>query len=118
MSTKSSGRLVVAAVLVTSMAACASASNSNNAGSNDNAADDTSTHESSALTCDEFTVSGVIDDRLDADVRSFLEATIDVRDVVAKERATIRTACAAIALDLGAQDSWTALGDTDASLAS
>ena len=69
--------------------------------------------ESSALKCDDFTTSGKIDANLDANVKTFMEATLDVKNVSVDWRAKVRTACATIATDLDGDDTWTALGDTD-----
>src|SRR5204863_7414974 len=70
-----------------------------------------------ALTCDEFTSSGEIDARVDARVRAFMEATADVHNVGVDLRVKVKDACAGIATDLGANDTWTSLGDVDDALA-
>jgi len=67
----------------------------------------------SSLECSEFTNSGTIDASLDVHVKAFLEATTEFKNVSADVRTQIRDACAHIALDLGANDTWSAAGDDD-----
>src|SRR5262249_11497760 len=69
--------------------------------------------EQSALTCDEFRSREEIDGNVDANVRAFMEATVDVEKDSVDVRAKVRNACAAIAKDLGANDTWTSMGDVD-----
>ena len=69
--------------------------------------------ESSALSCDDYTTQGQIDANVDVNVRAFMEATLDVKNASLDWRGRVKTACANVAKDLGADDSWTALGDTD-----
>ena len=64
--------------------------------------------------CTEFD-QATIDTNLavDANVKGFMQASADFRAIGQKVKADVKTACVHIAGDLGAADSWTALGDTD-----
>ena len=71
--------------------------------------------------CPEFDEAGdaganVSGANLNGEVRSFMEATMDLRSVVATVKPAVKAACAGIANDLGAPDTWTALGDADGSI--
>src|SRR5690242_4126685 len=70
----------------------------------------------STLTCDDFTSSGTIDASLDVRVKAFLESAQEFKGVAGDVRATVKQACASIAADLGANDTWSALGDDDKSV--
>jgi hypothetical protein len=50
---------------------------------------------------------------VDTKVRAFMEASIDLRAVAAVVKPAVKAACVGIAKDLGAHDTWTALGDVD-----
>ena len=63
--------------------------------------------------CPEFDANADAGANVNADVRSFMDASLDLRTVVAAVRPAVKTACAGIAADLGATDTWTALGDVD-----
>jgi hypothetical protein len=63
------------------------------------------------LTCDEFTSSSKIDADLDANVKVFLEATAELKTVSAELRSATKESCARIALDLGAEDTWSGKRD-------
>lgn len=56
-----------------------------------------------------------IDAKLDVDatVRVFMQATADLRAVGSKVKLDVKKACASMATDLGAPDTWSALGDGD-----
>jgi hypothetical protein len=64
--------------------------------------------------CQEFT-NGNFDASVNVDsrVRVFAQGVADYHQLGASIKTNAMTACAAIATDLGASDSWTALGDTD-----
>lgn len=71
----------------------------------------------SSLSCPEFQVganfdSASVDDR----VRAFMQASANLGEVAATLKPAVMTACAGIAKDLGAQDTWSALGDSDDAL--
>lgn len=55
--------------------------------------------------------------QVDARVKVFMQATVDFRLVGQKMKTDVKTACANIAVDLGAADTWSALGDVDDSVA-
>jgi len=63
--------------------------------------------------CEEWTGKGEIDARVDAQVRVYMEATRDISSASANLKVTVRDACAAVARDLGAEDTWSKLGDGD-----
>lgn len=67
--------------------------------------------------CEAIT-SDTIDERLDVDptVRVFLQASVDFRAIARKTKDAAKTACANIARDLAAPDSWSALGDGEDSI--
>jgi hypothetical protein len=69
----------------------------------------------SGLGCPEFKPGAAIDPNLkiDARVRAFAQASADLTGVSAEFKTTVKTACVGIASDLGAQDTWSALGDSD-----
>jgi hypothetical protein len=50
---------------------------------------------------------------LDARVRGVVQASADLRDATKSIKASVKTACANIARDLGASDTWSAIGDGD-----
>jgi hypothetical protein len=54
---------------------------------------------------------------VDASVRLFMQAAADFRVVSADLKAAVKTACANIAIDLGAEDTWSDLGDDDDAIA-
>ena len=65
--------------------------------------------------CPEFTSGATFDDSVEVDVRvrGFMQASADLEAVSATVKAAVKRACANIAHDLGAQDTWSALGDVD-----
>ncbi len=65
--------------------------------------------------CPEFQVGGTVNASADVDVRvrSFMQACSDLGGVAQTAKSAVMTACAGIATDLGAQDTWTAIGDRD-----
>jgi hypothetical protein len=67
--------------------------------------------------CSEFS-QATIDANLkvDAKVKVFMQASADFRAIGAKVKVDVKKACVNIATDLGAADTWTALGDTDDSI--
>lgn len=67
------------------------------------------------LTCDEF-ANGQVDTRVDANVRVFMEATTQFKDVSAKVKVDVRDTCAKIARDLDGDDTWSQFGDDDRAL--
>jgi hypothetical protein len=69
--------------------------------------------QSSGLECDEFSQNGQIDARVDAKVRAYMEATLDVQKVSVELRTKVRDACGSIARDLGAEDTWSKEADAD-----
>jgi hypothetical protein len=54
--------------------------------------------------------------KVDAKVKVFMQASADFRAIGAKVKVDVKKACVNIATDLGAADTWTALGDTDDSI--
>jgi hypothetical protein len=70
---------------------------------------------SSSLSCPEYEVGGNFDADTDVDprVRAFMQASADLGKVAASLRPAVKTACVGIATDLGAPDTWSALGDSD-----
>ncbi len=71
----------------------------------------------SAQGCPEI-ASTTIDESaaIDAKVKVFMQASVDLREVAKKVKGDVRNACASMAMDLGAQDTWSAKGDVDASI--
>ena len=67
--------------------------------------------------CDELDSSDVSSAKVDADVKIYMQASVDLRAVAARVKTAVKTACVNVATDLGAQDTWTALGDDDDSIA-
>jgi hypothetical protein len=69
----------------------------------------------SSLSCPEFEVGGNFDANADVDahVRAFMQASADLGKIAAALKPAVKTACIGVATDLGAPDSWTALGDSD-----
>jgi hypothetical protein len=65
--------------------------------------------------CPEFTSGATFDDntKVDVRVRGLMQASADLEAVTATVKAAVKTACVNIAHDLGAQDSWSSLGDVD-----
>lgn len=65
--------------------------------------------------CDEFKAGAKFDASLnvDANVRVFMQASADLSQVAGNMKAAVKTACANMATDLGADDTWTAKGDSD-----
>ena len=65
--------------------------------------------------CPEFQVGGTVSASADVDVRvkSFMQACSDLGGVAQTAKTAVKTACVGIATDLGAQDTWKALGDSD-----
>jgi hypothetical protein len=65
--------------------------------------------------CPEFQVGGNVNVSADVDVRvhGFMQACSDLGEVAKTAKGAVMTACSGIAKDLGAQDTWTALGDSD-----
>ena len=51
--------------------------------------------------------------KVDGNVKVFMQASADLRDIGKKVKVDVKTACVHIAGDLGGTDTWTALGDTD-----
>jgi hypothetical protein len=76
--------------------------------------------EQASRSCDELrsAASGdaVDTSRVDARVRHFLRASSDLRAVSDQMKLDLRSACASLARDLGAEDTWSPLGDDDASV--
>jgi hypothetical protein len=66
--------------------------------------------------CDEFQPGGEVpsDLAVDGDVRVFLQASADFSGEAVAIRDSVLTACAAVALDLGASDTWSSIEDIDA----
>ena len=66
--------------------------------------------------CDEFEAGATLDASVDVDanVRLFVDATAELHGVTQEMKVAVRDACANIALDLGAQDTWSTFGDDDA----
>src|SRR5215469_10530091 len=50
---------------------------------------------------------------VDVKVKAFMQASADLTAIVEKTKAAVKTSCVNIAHDLGAQDTWTELGDVD-----
>ena len=69
----------------------------------------------SALGCSEFNPNTGLDAdvKVDARVRAFVQSSVDLGGVAATLKSAVRTACTGIATDLGAADTWTAMGDSD-----
>jgi hypothetical protein len=67
--------------------------------------------------CEAITAD-TIDDGLDVDptVRVFMQASVDLRAIGRTTKIATKTACVNIAKDLGAPDSWSAIGDGDDSI--
>jgi hypothetical protein len=65
--------------------------------------------------CPEFTSGATFDDsvKVDVRVRGFMQASADLEAVSATVKAAVKTACINIAHDLGAEDTWSSLGDVD-----
>jgi hypothetical protein len=65
--------------------------------------------------CPEFTSGATFDDsvKVDVRVRGFMQASADLEAVSGTVKAAVKTACVNIAHDLGAQDTWSSLGDVD-----
>jgi hypothetical protein len=65
--------------------------------------------------CPEFQVGSTVDAsvKVDGRVRAFMQASADLGAVAARVKPAVRAACVGIAGDLGAQDTWSALGDSD-----
>ena len=65
--------------------------------------------------CPEFTTGGTIDAnaKVDVKVRAFMQASSDLRGIADRLKGDVKTACVKIASDLGANDTWSALGDAD-----
>lgn len=51
--------------------------------------------------------------KVDANVKVFMQASADLRTIGGKVKGDVKKACIGIATDLGATDTWTALGDGD-----
>jgi hypothetical protein len=69
----------------------------------------------SAEGCPEFQQGQAFDANvaLEAHARAFVEASADLGVVASSLKGAVKTACVGIAGDLGAPDTWTALGDAD-----
>jgi hypothetical protein len=69
----------------------------------------------SAQGCPEFQQGQAFDGSamIDARARAFVQAAADLGVVAVSLEGAVKTACIGIAGDLGAPDTWTALGDTD-----
>jgi hypothetical protein len=67
--------------------------------------------------CIEFhqTTSGVTAE-VDAKVKVFMEAAADFEKVAAEAKVDVQNACASVATDLGAENTWAGLGDVDAAM--
>lgn len=76
--------------------------------------------EQASRSCDELRAAASGDaldtSRVDARVRHFLRASADLRAASGETKIAMRNACAGIARDLGAEDTWSPLGDDDASV--
>jgi len=68
-----------------------------------------------SLSCPELSDSGDVDTSAQVDPRvlSFMEAAGDLRKLVGNLKPAVKAACIGVATDLGAQDTWSALGDSD-----
>src|SRR5215471_19591785 len=65
--------------------------------------------------CPELQEGATIDANVQVDVRvrALMKASIDLRTVRNDLRGAVKDACSKIAVDLGASDTWSALGDAD-----
>ena len=72
-----------------------------------------------AKDCPEFKAGAQFDSSLAVDdtVRIFMQGSADLLAIGDKMKPAVKTACANIATDLGAADTWSALGDGDDSIA-
>src|SRR5262249_26337435 len=72
-----------------------------------------------AKDCPEFKAGVHFDQSLAVDptVRGFMQGSAALLAIGDKMKPVVKAACANIALDLGASDSWSGLGDDDASIA-
>jgi hypothetical protein len=70
---------------------------------------------SSSLSCPEFQPGGNLDAnvKVDAHVRAFVQSSADLSGAAATLKSAVKEACVGIGTDLGATDSWSALGDSD-----
>ena len=71
--------------------------------------------EESAQGCDEFQTGATIDRNLKVDhkVRVFMQAASDFAASADRIQASVIDSCSKVALDLGAQDSWSAIDDPE-----
>ncbi len=69
----------------------------------------------SAQGCPEFQSGNALDAsvKVDARVRAFVQASADVTSASVSLKSAVKTACIGIASDLGANDTWSSLGDSD-----
>jgi len=66
--------------------------------------------------CPEFPTNGGTVDanvKVDAKVRAFMQASADLGSITDKLKVDVRSACTKVATDLGANDTWSSLGDSD-----
>jgi|SoiMethySBSTD1v2_1073268.scaffolds.fasta_scaffold36977_3 hypothetical protein len=72
--------------------------------------------EESSQGCDEFQTGATIDSNLKVDrkVRVFMQAASDFAASADRIQAQVIDACSKVALDLGAEDSWSSIDDPDA----
>jgi len=64
--------------------------------------------------CDEFqSASSFAELQVDAKVKVFMQAAAEFRGVATDTRAAVKEACVGIATDLGADDTWSSMGDSD-----
>jgi hypothetical protein len=95
---------LIAGVGVPIVDGCVATTSSNGTGTNQ-----------SALGCSEFNANTGLDAgvQVDARVREFAQSAVDLGNVAASLKAAVKTACVGIATDLGANDTWSPMGDTD-----
>jgi len=71
--------------------------------------------EGSVQGCPELDTTGTIDAnvQIDVHVKALMQASVDLKKIRDDMKGTVHDACVHIATDLGAQDTWSALGDSD-----
>ncbi|WP_394850186.1 hypothetical protein LZC95_22355 [Pendulispora brunnea] len=70
--------------------------------------------------CPEFQTSGATVDaniKVDAKVQAFMQASANLRSMTEKVKVDVKNACVKIATELGAEDTWSAIGDKDDGIA-
>ncbi|WP_394829632.1 hypothetical protein [Pendulispora albinea] len=76
--------------------------------------------EGSSEGCPEFkSQTGTVDAnvKVDAKVRTFMQASVDLRAIADKVKVDVKGACIKVATDLGATDTWSTFGDRDEAIA-